>query len=182
MSPAAFATQLAIRRGMPADARALATFAATAFIDTFGPGNRPDDMTAYVAEVFGESQQGVELADPECTVVLAELGGEMVGYAMLREGIAPACVGDGGAIEIARLYAGRRWIGAGVGATLMQRCLETAEWRECERIWLGVWERNARAIAFYARWGFDDIGSQHFQLGSDLQTDRIMARRVAMKE
>jgi ribosomal protein S18 acetylase RimI-like enzyme len=86
------------------------------------------------------------------------------------------------AIEIARLYAGRRWIGTGVGAALMQHCLDLAASRGRDWIWLGVWERNARAIAFYARWDFTDVGSQSFQLGADRQTDRIMARRVAAQE
>jgi diamine N-acetyltransferase len=173
---------LVVRRGVPADARALAVFAATAFADTFGPDNRPDDMAAYLGEAFGEARQGAELADPACTVLIAERGGEMAGYAMLREGPAPAAVGAGAAIEIARLYAGRRWIGAGIGSALMQRCVDEAISRRLRCLWLGVWERNARAIAFYSRWGFTDAGSRHFQLGGDRQTDRIMARVVAVKE
>ena len=181
MSSATFATSLAIRRGVPADAEALATFAAAAFVDTFGADNRPADMAAYVGDAFGPARQRAELEDPACTVLIASRGAEMVGYAMLREGAAPAGVG-GDAIEIARLYAGRRWIGAGVGAALMQHCLGEAAARGRRHLWLGVWERNARAIAFYSRWGFADVGSQPFQLGGDRQTDRIMARLVAMKE
>ena len=181
MSPAGVASHLAIRRGVRGDAGALASFAAAAFADTFGPDNRPEDMAAYLAEAFGDARQDAELADPACIILLAEQGGELAGYAMLREGAAPACVG-GDAIEIARLYAGRRWIGAGVGSALMQRCLDDGTSRGHRRIWLGVWERNARAIAFYRRHGFTDVGSQPFLLGSDLQTDRIMTRTLAPKE
>ena len=61
----------------------------------------------------------------------------------------------------------------------MQRCLDEAAARGRRTVWLGVWEHNARAIAFYRRWGFTDVGSQPFQLGADLQTDRVMSRRVA---
>ena len=61
----------------------------------------------------------------------------------------------------------------------MQRCLDEAAARDQRTIWLGVWERNARAIAFYRRWDFADVGSQSFQLGGDLQSDRVMVRRVA---
>jgi ribosomal protein S18 acetylase RimI-like enzyme len=122
--------------------------------------------------------QRAALEDPACTVFLAERGDELAGYAMMRDSRAPDPVGDVSAIEIARLYAGRCWIGAGVGARLMRRCLAEAAARERRTIWLGVWERNARAIAFYARWGFTKVGTQPFLLGSDLQTDDIMARRV----
>lgn len=185
MSATAGQSSLVIRRGTPSDARALATFAAEAFSDTFAADNTPEDMAAYLAGAFGEAQQRTELADPACMVLVAECSGELAGYAMLRDGAVPRVATSAridAAMEMARLYAGRRWIGTGIGAALMQSCLEFAATRGCAWIWLGVWERNARAIAFYARWGFTDVGSQRFQLGADLQTDRIMARRIAAQE
>jgi diamine N-acetyltransferase len=172
---------IALRRATPADAARLAAFAATAFADTFAEHNRPADMAAYVAAAFGEPMQHAELTDPHCTVFLAERDGEIAGYAMLREGPPPACVHDPSAIEIARLYAAQRWIGAGIGALLMQRCLVEGASRGRRTIWLGVWERNVRAIGFYQRWHFSIVGSQPFQLGSDLQNDRVMTRRVTME-
>ena len=56
----------------------------------------------------------------------------------------------------------------------MKGVLDTASSLGATRVWLGVWEKNARAIAFYAKCGFRDVGSQPFLLGSDLQTDRVM--------
>jgi ribosomal protein S18 acetylase RimI-like enzyme len=181
MTSGAIPASIALRRATAADAARVAAFAATAFVDTFAPNNRPEDMATYVAEAFGEPQQRAELTDPQCTVFLAERDGEIVGYAMLRDGPPPSCVPDPSAIEIVRLYAGQRWIGAGIGALLMQRCLVEAASRSRRTIWLGVWERNVRAIGFYQRWHFTIVGSQSFQLGSDRQNDRIMARRVALE-
>lgn len=174
-----------IRRADAADARPLASFAAAAFADTFAADNTPGDMASYLVEAFGEDQQLAELDDPACIVLVAEHGGELAGYAMVRDGAMPGGTTSadlGNAMEIARLYAGRRWVGTGVGAALMQSCLDLATSRRREWVWLGVWERNARAIAFYARWGFTDIGSQPFQLGADRQSDRILARRTAAQE
>jgi GNAT superfamily N-acetyltransferase len=179
MTSGALTASITVRLATPADAARLASFAATAFTDTFAADNRPEDMTAYLAESFGEPVQRAELEDPEVTVLLAEKDRELVGYAMLRDGDVPACIERSSTIEIARLYAGKRWIGAGIGARLMQCCLDEARTRAKATIWLGVWERNARAIAFYRRWGFADVGSQSFTLGGDLQTDRVMARRAA---
>ena len=81
-------------------------------------------------------------------------------------------------IEIQRIYVDPSVIGQGLGAILMQACLDEAEAHEYETIWLGVWEHNHRAIAFYEKWGFDTVGKQLFQLGSDEQTDVIMQRAV----
>ena len=159
-----------------ADAALLASLAESCFIDTFGAQNTADDMAMYVAGAFGESIQRDELADPRNTVVIAERDGEVAGYAMLRE----EASGDRRtAIEIVRLYSIASLIGRGIGATLMERCLAIAAERGKDVVWLGVWERNVRAIRFYERSGFADVGSQAFTLGRDLQTDRVMMRRVA---
>jgi ribosomal protein S18 acetylase RimI-like enzyme len=61
----------------------------------------------------------------------------------------------------------------------MQACIEQARMRGVEVLWLGVWERNEHAIGFYKRWGFELVGTHLFQLGQDLQTDYVMARRVS---
>ena len=170
-----------IRQAAPSDALALAGFAAAAFADTFAADNTPADMAAYRAEAFGEERQRAELADPACTVLLAERGDTLMGYAMLREGAAPAGVNGiapGNAMEIARLYAGKRWIGTGVGAALMQHCLDLATERAREWVWLGVWERNERAQAFYRKYGFRKVGSQIFVVGTDPQTDHVMLREL----
>ena len=170
--------QVIMRRAAPADAVALAAMASTAFTDTFGAHNDPRDMADYLAKSFGESVQRAELADPGSTVWLAEHEGEPAGYAMLRDGPPPECVSVHDAIEIARLYVVKRFIGAGIGALLMRRCIEEASARGNDAIWLGVWEHNVRAIAFYERWEFVDVGSLAFMLGRDRQTDRVMVRRM----
>ena len=60
----------------------------------------------------------------------------------------------------------------------MRASLDAARSAGHRTIWLGVWERNARAISFYERWVFEKVGDHVFRLGSDDQTDLIMARPV----
>jgi GNAT superfamily N-acetyltransferase len=156
----------------------LARLGAQTFRDTFGPDNTAEDMTAYLAQAFGPEKQASELADPGTTFLVAEAKEEAVGYARLREGPAPEGILAGRPIEIARFYTVGSWIGRGVGAALMARCLEHARHRGCDIVWLDVWERNLRAIAFYRRWGFTEVGTQAFVLGLDIQRDLLMARPV----
>ena len=167
-----------IRRAHAGDASLVARLAATTFADTFAADNDPHDMAAYASAAFGDAIQHRELSDAGTIVFLAEQGDVAVGYAMLRRHAGPACVLDRDAIELARLYVVRSAIGSGVGAALMQACLDEAAAQQRATIWLGVWERNVRAIAFYVRWGFADVGTHAFQLGADRQTDRVMARPV----
>jgi GNAT superfamily N-acetyltransferase len=132
-------------------------------------------MTAYLSSNFSDARQLAEINDPAMVTLLAEDGTGLIGYAQLRAGAPPACVPDLHAIELVRLYVDRTRHGSGSAHTLMQAALDAAASR-AGAIWLGVWEHNPRAIAFYVKWGFADVGSHTFQLGGDPQVDRIMWR------
>ena len=172
-------TPIVTRVARPDDAALLTELGASTFRETFESANAPEDFAAYMRTAFGEAIQRAELEDPGTTVFLAERGGDALGYVMLRERAAPSVTGMEDALEIARLYARQRALGRGVGAALMQRALAEAAGRGKDAVWLGVWERNARAIGFYEAWGFHRCGTQPFVLGADVQTDFIMVRRIA---
>ncbi|MFO1315567.1 MAG: N-acetyltransferase [Burkholderiales bacterium] len=170
-----------IRTATPADAERLAVLAERTFRDTFADYNSADDMEAYVRDAFAPGRVRAELADRANTFLLAFVDGAdpPCGYAKLRTGTTDPAVTGPDAVELQRLYADRSAIGHGVGAALMQACFAAARAAGRQTLWLGVWERNARAIAFYERWGFATVGQHVFRLGSDDQTDLIMARPVA---
>ncbi len=170
-----------IRRATLADNVLLADLGAHTFRDTFAVDNTPENMELYLAASFSPAKQAAELADPDSVFLIAEIEGVAAGYARLRQGKPPACITGRHPIEIARLYADKEWIGRGVGARLMQACLVEAEKQHCDTIWLDVWERNQRAIAFYRRWGFELAGRQIFQLGDDHQQDLLMQKPIRKK-
>lgn len=167
------------RVARPDDAALLTELGTSTFAETFESANTPDDFAAYMATAFGEDIQRAELEDPDTTVLFAERDGEAIGYVMLREGPVPSGITADDALQIVRLYARQRVLGRGIGAALMQRALAEAAGRGKDAVWLGVWDRNDRAIRFYESWGFHRIGSQPFLLGSDLQNDLVMVRRIA---
>ncbi len=168
-----------IRTADARDHELLASLGAQTFRDTFAPDNTPEDMSAYLAQAFSPDRQAAELAEPGTTFLIAEAGGDTVGYARLKLGPAPDCIQGIRPVEIARFYAATPWIGRGVGAALMHGCLERAGGFGCDVIWLDVWERNLRAIGFYRRWGFVEVGTQAFVLGHDVQNDLLMQHRLS---
>lgn len=167
---------VAIRAGTPDDAAALAELASRTFRETFAADNRPEDMALHLVQAYGAAQQKGELADPAVATLLVHVDGHLAGYAQLREGVPPGCVPDEGPIELWRFYIARDWHGRGLAQSLMQAVEDEARWRGKHLLWLGVWERNERAKAFYRKMGFTDVGSQLFMLGADAQTDRVMVR------
>jgi ribosomal protein S18 acetylase RimI-like enzyme len=82
------------------------------------------------------------------------------------------------AMNLSRIYACKEWTGRGVGAALMRACLAEAAAAGCEAVWLGVWEHNTRALAFYRKWGFAQAAITVYQFGSQAQTDLVLSRSV----
>jgi len=167
-----------IRRGTLADAALLSELGARTFSETFAADNTPEDLAAYVATSFNVAQQTSELEDPGSTFLIAEVNGHAAGYAKLHDGEPEKGVEGAKPIELVRLYVSRDWLGRGVGEQLMRACIDEARQAGHETIWLGVWERNARAQAFYRKWNFRAVGEHMFQLGSDLQRDILMERSL----
>jgi len=171
-------TLLDIRLAGPDDAAAVGAFGERSFRETFGPDNRPEDMDAYCRATYALERQRAELAAPDRITLVAEANGVLAGYAQLREGPAPACVTGPDPIELLRFYVDRRWHGQGIAAALMEQTVAHARRRGRRTLFLAVWERNPRAIAFYRKQGFREVGAQPFQLGQDVQTDRVMERAL----
>lgn len=167
---------MTIRRGDVRDAKTLSDFGRRVFAATFAKDNTPEDMAAFLSRWYTAAQQEAELAEPSLVTLLAELDGTLAGFAQLHRGTAPQCVTGSEPVEIARLYVDPEHHGRGVAHALMESALDAARNLGGQTVWLGVWERNPRAIRFYEKHGFVDVGSQPFLLGNDLQTDRVMTR------
>lgn len=172
---------MTIRRATPTDASDLSRLGAATFRDAFQADNMPEDMERYLAEAFTPKQQAIEISDPDSIVLLAELrapsaDAELVGYAHLVSGSTPEAVRGAVPLELKRLYVDRAWHGQGVAQALMDAAFTAARARGAETLWLGVWERNPRAVAFYQKYGFTRVGEHTFLLGTDAQTDWLLVR------
>ena len=170
-----------IRSALAGDAGLLATLGLETFRDSFAEFSPPDDMAAYLAASFGPGVQAAELAEASSLFLIAQIDADPVGYARVRLGAPPGLAIGQRPIEIVRFYSRREWIGRGAGPALMRACLREAGRWECDRIWLGVWELNHRALAFYRTWGFGKVGARLFRLGDDVSTDLIMHRPVEIE-
>lgn len=170
---------LSIRRGVLQDAGLLSELGARTFFETFAADNTHENMAAYLSRSFSREQQAAELADPSCLFQIAELNGVPVGYSLLRSHDELPNIRAKNPIELVRLYVSRESLGSGVGAALMQAAINEARQEGYETLWLGVWEHNHRARAFYRKWNFHEVGTHLFQLGDDRQTDILMLRSLS---
>jgi ribosomal protein S18 acetylase RimI-like enzyme len=169
---------VSIRPLSPGDAAALALAGQATFLETYAADLPGADIVAHCRHEHGEARYAAWLATPgyDFWGVEAE-GGALVGYVMLcpPDLPTPTAAGD---LEIKRIYLLSKHQGAGVGARLLTEAAARARSRGAARLWLAVWSRNARAIAFYARQGFTQAGVRTFQVGAGAYDDLVLAREL----
>ena len=144
------------------------------FYETFAPMNTAEGMENYLATSFDEAKFRRELSDSNTEFFFVYSGEELAGYMKLNEAPSQSDVNDKASLEIERIYVLSKYQGEGLGALLMDKAISTARERDKEYIWLGVWEKNEKALAFYKKHGFHKIGEHSFVIGSDIQTDHLM--------
>ncbi len=174
--------RISIAKANPATATKLAALGRQTFIETFAASNTPADMDAFLAQTYGADIQLGELQQARYTFLMAEMQGQLVGYAKLwRDSDLGLTAGDtaAGRLEVKQLYVAQEWIGTGLGAALMRRILDLAQAENCTAVVLGVWEHNEQAKAFYQRFGFREIGEVVFLLGADAQRDLVLRKGLA---
>ena len=168
-----------IRRATTEDATSLAEFGARTFYETFAGDNTPEDMARHLVSAWNPELQRAEINDPRLDTLLAiDSHGHFAGFAQLQDGRAPDCVATQKPVELKRFYVDRPWQGRGLARELMAAVEGEARARGARELWLGVWERNARAQAFYRKCGFRAVGTQIFVVGSDPQTDQVMLKEI----
>lgn len=169
---------LVIREATIHDARLIADISHQTFYETFAAYNSKEDMNKFLTEQFTKGKLIMEVGARANSFLLAYEGKEIAGYVKLRDGRVPPAMGDVAAMELARIYVVKRSIGQGVGSFLMQACVDRAKEEHKDWLWLGVWEKNERAIEFYRRWGFEKFGETEFLLGDSIQHDWLMKKRI----
>ncbi|WP_338866202.1 GNAT family N-acetyltransferase [Myxococcus stipitatus] len=178
MPPKALPEEVKIRPATLADVATLTELGVRTFRDTFAADNTPQNMDAFIASHYGLEFQGAELRDPRKHYLLAELSGAPAGFALLCDGVTEPSVRAERPLNLTRLYVDQPFLGARVGAALMRRCIEEGRRRGNDVLWLGVWEHNTRARAFYARWGFSEVGETRFLMGDDPQRDLVLTLAI----
>ena len=169
---------ITVRIATKKDAEFIADMSRRTFYETFALENTKEDMDKFMNEQFTREALIKEVGAKDNIFLLAFDEEQPVGYARIRENNNPPSLGTTNAIEIARIYAATNTIGKGIGKALMQKCIEIAKTGNREIVWLGVWEKNKRAIEFYKKWGFEKFADHDFILGNDVQKDWLMKKTL----
>lgn len=163
-----------IRSVSPGNIDELQKIGRQTFSETFSAVNTEENMNKYLDEGFSVEKLKAELRNPDSGFYFAELEGNVIGYLKLNFGQSQTELKDDKALEIERIYVLAEYHGRKVGQLLYGKAIEIAREKNATYVWLGVWDQNSRAIAFYRKNGFVEFDKHIFRLGDDEQTDIMM--------
>ena len=146
----------------------------TTFTETFSVHNSEENMRNYLRDNLSLEKLGEELNNPESSFYFAEMKDQVIGYLKLNMGAAQNEWKENTGLEIERIYVLKEYHGLTIGQLLLEKAISIAKSMEMQYVWLGVWEKNEKAIAFYTKNGFKVVDHHLFKLGDDIQTDYLM--------
>lgn len=144
------------------------------FDETFSENNTEESMNEYLESSFSTEKLTTELNDKNSEFYFAKINDEVIGYLKLNMGSSQTEIKDENALEIERIYVSKDFHGKKVGQILYEKAIEIASQKKVDYVWLGVWEKNLRAINFYQKNGFTEFDKHIFRLGNEEQTDIMM--------
>jgi ribosomal protein S18 acetylase RimI-like enzyme len=172
-------TELHLRRATADDVPTLSRLGARTFRETYTPISDPAEVAGYADEHFTHDQVRAWLAKPAAITLVARADGVDVGYAHVLRDTVPACVADREAVKLSRLYLVADAHGRGHGRTLLAAALAAAVELGGRSVWLGVYDRNVQAVAFYEAHGFATVGTHEFEFGGEIYHDPVMWTQLA---
>ncbi|PQA93195.1 GNAT family N-acetyltransferase [Chryseobacterium shigense] len=146
------------------------------FGETFSESNTAENMAKYLEEGFSKEKLIAELNDSDSVFYFAVCENNTIGYLKMNFGKSQTELKDGKGAEIERIYVLKEFHGRKAGQKLYEKALEIAAESNSDYVWLGVWEKNPRAISFYKKNGFAEFDRHVFVLGDDAQTDIMMKK------
>lgn len=167
-------TAIKIKKVTLADLVQLQEIGRQTFAETFSSTNTEENMKAYLEEGFSNAKLSAELDNPNSEFYFATLNNTVIGYLKINFGLAQTELKDNKALEIERIYVLQEFHGKKVGQLLYDQAIHLAKEKKADYVWLGVWEKNLRAIQFYTKNGFVEFDQHIFVLGDDEQTDIMM--------
>jgi ribosomal protein S18 acetylase RimI-like enzyme len=166
--------EILIVPAITAEVELLQQIAKQTFVESFAADNTPENMKQYVQDNFSIAKLSAELSEPDSEFYFAMLKNQPVGYLKVNVRAAQTEIYNSRAVELERIYVLKSHQGQKIGQQLFNQALQIAMEARAPFLWLGVWEHNTKAIAFYQKNGFVEFATHPFQLGTETQMDLVM--------
>lgn len=170
---------VSLRRATLDDAAMLGVVGTATFLEAYTWALPGADIVDFCLQNHTTEAYARYLAKPNTRITLAVTGDDApVGYAMICEPDLPGFDLKPADTELKRIYLFSRYRPGGNGQRLLDAAFADAREMGCQRMLLGTNAGNARAIAFYRRNGFNEVGTRTFVVGVQHCCDVIFGREL----
>ena len=167
-----------LRPAVAADALSIAVLGQQVFLDTYATDGIRPEIAREVRSLFDLDVVSALLAAPSTRCVVAERTGHLIGFAQCATDDTHTHVRADRPIKLNRLYVQERFSGTGVGTVLLARVESLARLEGSDALWLTTWVGNARALAFYPRRGYVDVGKTLYVFEDEAHENRVFAKAL----
>ena len=171
-------SDIVIREAGEADALCLHALATQVFLDTYATQGVREAIAREAQQELSVTAFLEQLRNPSVRVLLAEHNGFLIAFASVMLGATHSLVAKDPAAELSRLYVQSPFIRRGVGSLLLRHVESSARAAGASTLWLTAWVGNTRALAFYARQGYDDLGCTDHEFENEHFENRLFARSL----
>ncbi|MFI3142112.1 MAG: GNAT family N-acetyltransferase [Clostridia bacterium] len=156
----------------------LIEFSKSCFSTSFSHLNSKQTMDSYMDSAFKYDTIKNELSNPNSLFYFLYADDELAGYFKLNVNEAQTDFCEEFGLEVQRIYVAKKFQSLGLGAQILSFAVEKASKLDKAYVWLGVWEKNFRGIAFYEKNGFIKSGMHSFFMGDEQQFDFVMKKEL----
>lgn len=146
--------------------------------DTFTESNSEALMESYLSSAFNIEKITAEFNHPDSCFYFIYSQDQVAGLLKVNEAGAQTDIKDDDSLEVERLYVRKAFFRKGLGNKLMAFACDLAIQADKSYLWLGVWEKNFRALSFYQNNDFVEIGKHPFDMAGDIQTDLVLKKEL----
>jgi len=167
-----------IRIAIRSDALCLGVLATQVFLDTYATSGIRAAIAAEVVASFSTQAMEACIGRHDGYIGVAEHAGHLLGFVQLAFGARHDLVASSAPAELERLYVQAPFTGQGIGAALLRHAEQAAATRGSADLWLTAWEHNRRALRFYVRHDYRDLGVTDIELQGERHRNRVLAKRL----
>lgn len=168
--------KLVIRKAELKDIENLTVLKQQVWIATYAVEGIRAEFANYVLSAFTTDNVQKLLLDSDTVVLVAEINNHIIGCVEVKLHPEDVIAEVEGVPEITVLYILERFCGNGVGQKLLEAALNLLSEKGYTSTWLSVLHTNERALRFYDKNSFKDVGKIYFEMDGNKYENRVLLR------
>ncbi len=170
---------ISINKAQSKDVKILALLGTITYTESHGHFiDNKKDLMRYNESAFSVSQIENEMIDPKNIFFIISKDDLPIGYAKLVLNSNNKNVDSQNCCQLERIYILKDFIPLKIGQQFLTFLEEKAKELQLDTIWLSVYGKNSRAIKFYQRNKYEEVGKSTFLVNGNEYKNKIFSKGI----